>query len=122
MKKIVVSCSLLMLTGCTLLLLAGCSVVLPRAHDPMMFGIMVDVKITLEQASCDNKDWTSLENNVHRLKVYTELRKDPQANNVSSLEDSIKKAKASNNKTFCESLMKVNKTRADVIGEAWRGR
>jgi hypothetical protein len=50
------------------------------------------------------------------------LRKDPQATTIAQLQEAINKAKASDKKLFCESILKINKTRIDVIVDAWKGR
>lgn len=104
------------------LVLTGCSFVLPRPHDPSMFNNLVDVKIAVDKLDCKNKDWNDTFNKIERLKVYTSLRKDPQAKAVEDLESALKKAQASSNEKFCESVVKINRARVDVITDAWRGR
>ena len=106
-------------------MLCGCSVlstVMPIDHDPVMFNNLVSTKIAVEKLNCDDKNWADAENKIHQLKVYTDLRGDPQAKSIAQLEEAIGKAKASNNKLFCESILKVNKTRIDVVADAWKGR
>lgn len=100
----------------------GCSVIFPIPHDPEMMGTLVDVKIAIENTTCTDKNWSNLESKVERLKVYTEIRKDPQSNAVGELKEGIQKAKSSQNNTFCESVLRINKTRVNTIVEAWRGR
>lgn len=87
-----------------------------------MFGELVDVKISVSKLTCTDKDWSTTFTQVERLKVYSQMRDDPQADAVTQLEESLTKANKSSNKTFCENLLKVNKTRIDVIAEAWSGR
>lgn len=113
----------------TLLLLAvlslqGCALIAlwPKPHDPIMFDNAVSVKIAVDKLSCDDKNWTDAENKIHHLRVYSELRKDPQAQSIAQLEEAIQKAKASSNKMFCEGVLKINKTRIDTTIDAWRGR
>ena len=109
----------------TLFALSGCSIIstiIPIDHDPVMFNNLVSVKIAVEKLNCDDKNWADAENKIHQLKVYTDLRGDPQAKSIAQLEEAIGKAKASNNKLFCESILKVNKTRIDVVADAWKGR
>ena len=101
---------------------AGCSFILPQPHDPAMFDSLVYTKIAVDKLSCDDKNWTDAENKIHHLKVYTQLRNDTQAKSIAQLEEAIGKAKASNNKLFCESILKINKTRIDVVVDAWKGR
>lgn len=104
--------------------LSGCALILPQPHDPVMFGYLVDTKLAVNNLSCENKDfsWNTAEYNIERLKVYTSLRSDPQSDAIVKLEESIKKARDSNSKVFCESILKLNKTRIDVVVDAWKGR
>ena len=108
-----------------LLTLTGCSTVislLPRDHDPVMFNQIVSIQIQANTVNCSNKDWGDLLNRVHHLKVYTELRKDPQAKNVAELEEALLKANNSKITIFCDDVMVINKTRINVIEDAWKGR
>jgi len=105
------------LSGCSLL-----SVVMPIDHDPVMFNNLVSVKIAVDKLNCDDKNWSDAEAKILQLKMYSDLRGDPQAKTLSQLDDAIAKAKASNNKLFCESILKINKTRIDVVVDAWKGR
>ena len=103
--------------------LSGCAFIWPVPHDPVAFGTLVDVKIGVDGLSCSDKsNWDSVLSNVTRLQKYTELREDPQAKNISQLKDALVKAKESKNDKFCESIVKVQKTRVDVVTNAWRGR
>jgi len=104
------------------LVLSGCSFILPKPHDPVMFRDVVDIKIAVDNLDCKNKQWQDTFTKIERLKVYTSLRKDPQAKAVEDLEVALKKAQASNNEKFCESVVKINRARVDVITDAWRGR
>ena len=106
----------------SVLVLSGCSVLFPIPHDSSMFDTLVATKIAVENLKCDNKDWSVAQEKIHHLKVYTELRKDPQALSVAQLEEAIDKAKDTENPVFCESILKINKTRVDVIVDAWKGR
>jgi hypothetical protein len=114
------------LTLIPVVLLTGCALILPRDHDPVMFGYLVETKIAVDKLSCEDKEinwnWISAETTVEKLKVYTTLRNDPQAEAIVKLEEALKKAKDSTNKVFCESVLKINKTRIDVIVDAWKGR
>ena len=108
-----------------LIFLSGCSTITslwPKPHDPVMFDNLVSTKISVEKLNCEDKNWTDAENKIQHLKVYAELRKDPQANSIAQLQEAISKAKASDKKLFCDSILKINKTRIDVIVDAWRGR
>ena len=71
---------------------------------------------------CDSKEWNQTLNQIEHLKVYTQLREDPQSNSLVKLEEGLTKAKNSTNPTFCESVLKIEKTRIDVIFDAWRKR
>ena len=107
------------------LVLAGCAVIFPKPHDPVMFGQAVDVKVGLTKISCDEKskqDWQPLLDRVETLKTYSQLRGDPQADAFAKMQEALNKAKESKSITFCESIIKLNKTRADVAIDAWKGR
>lgn len=107
----------------TALSLTACSFIMPRPHDPEMFGRLVDVKIAVNKLECGNPIyWQNTEDYIERLKVYADARQDPQAKAIGQLQESIKKAGESKNKVFCESLVRSNKVRIDVIIDAWKGR
>lgn len=106
-----------------LLFLGACSFIFPVPHDSSEFTMLVDTKIGIEQLSCADKGpWNWVLEDVNRLAVYTQLREDPQAENISQLKEALVKAKDSKNEVFCEGILKVQKTRVDVIANAWRGR
>ena len=117
MKKILLLLAVLTLQGCSTV-----AALWPKPHDPVMFDNLVSVKIAVDKLNCDDKNWTDAENKIQHLKVYAELRKDPQAKSIAQLEEAIQKAKASNNKMFCDGVVKINKTRIDTTVDAWRGR
>ena len=111
-----------LIAGIALVVLTGCSFIMPRPHDPVMFGDLVDLKISVDKITCLDKNWKTTFDKVERLKTYTTLRKDPQASTFTELEESLKKAQASTNEKFCENVLKLQKTRIEVITNAWRGR
>lgn len=102
--------------------LSGCAVIFPKPHDPVMFDQIVAIQIQVGKVNCANKDWGDLLDRVHHLKVYTELRGDPQAKAVGQLEEALLKAYNSKNEKFCDSILKLNKTRIEVVEDAWKGR
>lgn len=89
-----------------------------------MFGALVDVKISMDSIVCDpeRKGWSDTTAKIHKLAVYADLRKDPQAQSLIQLQEAVGKARDSKNTTFCESILKINRTRLDVVADAWRGR
>ena len=108
-----------------IVLLTGCmSFILPRAHDPVMFGNLVDLKILSTSITCDNKEhgWKEVIDSINRMKVYTTYRNDPQAENIKGLHEAIGKAYSSTNPVFCKSLLNVQQKRIDVIVDAWKDR
>ena len=119
MKRILLVLSVLALQGCSIAMISS---IWPKPHDPVMFDNLVSVKLAVDKLSCEDKNWTDAENKIQHLKVYAELRKDPQATSITQLEQAIEKAKISNNKVFCESLLNINKVRIDTVADAWRGR
>ena len=104
------------------LVLSGCAVIFPKPHDPVMFDQIVGIQIRVSKVNCSNKDWGDLFDRVHHLKVYTELREDPQAKAIGQLEEALLKAYNSKNEKFCESVLTLNKTRIAVVEDAWKGR
>ena len=103
--------------------LSGCAVIFPKPHDPVMFGQAVDVKVGLSKINCDDKsNWQPVLDKVETLKVYSSVRGDPQSDAFGKMEEALKKAKDSKSALFCESIVKLNRTRADVAIDAWKGR
>ena len=103
--------------------LSGRALVFPKPHDPVMFGQAVDVKVGLSKINCDDKsNWQPVLDKVETLKVYSSVRGDPQSDAFGKMEEALKKAKESKSNLFCESIVKLNKTRADVAIDAWKGR
>jgi|LakMenEpi03Aug12_release.lakeMendotaPanAssembly.Ray.scaffolds.fasta_scaffold10154_1 hypothetical protein len=111
------------LTVVVFTLLTGCSFIMPKPHDSEMFGRLVDVKISIDKLECGNPlMFQNADEQIERLKIYAVLRKDPQADSIQKLQEAIKKAGETKNKVFCESILKTNKTRIDVVADAWKGR
>jgi hypothetical protein len=103
--------------------LSGCAVIFPKPHDPVMFGQAVDVKVGLSKINCEDKsNWQPVLDKVETLKVYSSERDDPQSDSFKKMEEALKKAKDSKSNTFCESIVKLNRTRVDVTLDAWKGR
>ncbi len=111
-----------LLVALSLAILSGCAVIFPIPHDGAAFNNLVEVKIAVDKLNCTDKNWSDAFSKIEKLKVYTTLRNDPQAPAVDSLEIALKKAQESKNEKFCESVVKINKARVDVITDAWRGR
>jgi uncharacterized protein YceK len=111
-----------LLVALSIAILSGCAVVFPIPHDGAAFNNLVEVKIAVDKLNCTDKNWSDAFSKIEKLKVYTTLRNDPQASAVDSLEIALKKAQESKNEKFCESVVKINKARVDVIADAWRGR
>ena len=118
MKKIIVVLSIVYLTGCSTI-----ASLWPKPHDPVAFDNLVYIQVDLNKATCaEPKNWDNLLDRVHHLKIYTKLRNDPQAPAVASLEEALLKAYNSKNEKFCDSILKLNKTRIEVVQDAWKGR
>lgn len=105
-----------------LLLIGGCSIIFPKPHDPTMFDQIVSIDIAVNKISCSNKEWGDLLDRTEHLKVYTELRNDPQAPAIAQLHEALQKANTSKNDKFCESVININKVRIQAIEKAWKGR
>ena len=103
--------------------LSGCALIFPKPHDPVMFGKAIDVKVGLSKISCEDKsNWQPVLDKIETLKVYSFERGDPQSDAFGKMEEALKKAKESKSTLFCESIVKLNKTRVDVTIDAWKGR
>jgi len=103
--------------------LSGCAVIFPKPHDPVMFGQAIDVKVGLSKINCEDKsNWQPVLDKVETLKVYSAERGDPQSDAFEKMEEALKKAKDSKSIVFCESIVKLNRTRVDVTLDAWKGR
>lgn len=103
--------------------LSGCAVIFPEPHDPVMFGQAIDIKVALSKISCEDKsNWQPVLDKVETLKVYSKERGDPQSDGFVKMEEALKKAKDSKSNLFCESIVKLNRTRVDVAIDAWKGR
>lgn len=78
----------------------------------------------MDSITCDAErtGWPDTHSKIHKLVVYADLRKDPQAQSLIQLQEAVGKARDSKNKIFCESILKINRTRLDVVADAWRGR
>jgi hypothetical protein len=117
MKRLLIVLTVLCLNGCSLILL------MPKKHDPVMFDNLVNTKIAVDKLSCEQKEsWNDALDKANKLAVYSELRSDPQANSVKQLHEALTKARDSKNNTFCENILKINKTRINVVIDAWKGR
>jgi hypothetical protein len=104
-------------------LLSGCSL-MPIPHDGAMFDDLVSVKMSVDKLSCSQKDysWNDARDKIQKLQIYTEWRGDPQAKSIAQLGEAIQKAADTKSQVFCEGILKINKTRIDVIADAWKGR
>jgi hypothetical protein len=116
MKKIILT---------LVVLLSGCSFIMPIQHDPVMFGNLVEVKVAVDKLTCEPKDpvaWDDASAKIQKLAVYSDLRGDPQSKSISQLQEAISKARDSKSKMLCEGVLKINKTRIDIVADAWKGR
>lgn len=105
-----------------LILLSGCAIIFPIPHDAVMFDQIVSIQIETNKINCSDKNWNVLLDKVNHLKIYTELRKDPQAKSIAQLQEALLKANNSKSEKFCESIIRLQKTRIEVVEDAWKGR
>lgn len=102
--------------------LSACSFIMPVPHDGALFDRLVTVHIEVNKLSCDDRNWDKAIADVNHLKVYAELRGDPQAENIKNMEAALTKAQASKSVAFCQSALKLQQTRIKVVEGAWKGR
>ena len=113
MKKIMAGVALILVTGCSLL---------PRAHDPVMFGQLVTVDITIRKVDCDRPDWKTAVIQTQHLAQYATWRADPQAANLDGLHKHTERMNQGGSKTFCELGKKTAAGRIQAAKTAWEGR
>ena len=117
MKKIILAFSILALTGCSTI-----KQYWPRAHDPEMFGMLVDTDIAIERVNCEKADWTQAVDLSTKIARYTEWRGDPQATNLKGLQAHTERMSKGGSKTFCELGKKTAHQRIEATKSAWEGR
>ena len=117
MKKTLLLLPIVLLTGCM-------TFIMPKPHDPVLFGNLVDLKILSTTVTCDDKGyrWMEMMDTINHIKVYSTYRNDPQAENIKGLHEAVGKAYDSKNPVFCKSLLNVQQKRVDVIIDAWKDR
>ena len=101
--------------------LSACSL-LPRAHDPVMFGQLVTVDITIKRVDCAKPDWSTALNQTEHLAQYAAWRADPQAENLTGLHKHVERMNAGGSKTFCELGKRTAAGRISAAKTAWEGR
>lgn len=113
MKRLAAAFALMLVTGCSLL---------PRAHDPVLFGQLVTVDITIKKVDCDRPDWKTALIQTQHLAQYATWRRDPQATNLDGLYHHVERMNAGGSKTFCELGKKTAAGRISAARTAWEGR
>ena len=112
-------------------IMSGCAVVdrvrevWPRAHDPVMVEMWVNVNIALTQVNCDAAPtgWAVVAEQSRRLAQYTNFRQDPQAKNTQGLYDhAAKMAEPTVKPAFCKLGIKTAEQRLAAARSAWQGR
>ena len=120
MKKILVSVSILLLTGCSTV--DKVKEMWPRAHDPVMVGAYIDLERQLEDISCKSKE--SIDPVIYKadwLNRYAEFRGEPQRVSTKAILDNLEKAKKAP-ELVCDRWVLLSKTRMKIIKESWSGR
>lgn len=105
--------------------LIGCSTIKqywPRAHDPEMFGALVDTDIAVERVNCENPNWTLAIDAATRLARFSEWRSDPQTENLKGLQAHTERMSRGGSKVFCEIGKKTAAQRIQAARSAWEGR
>jgi hypothetical protein len=117
------------LTGLVVVLaLSGCATVetvkkyWPRAHDPAMFGNLVELTLAISNVNCEQPDWASAQALARQLATYTEWRRDPQADNIKGLYNHTERMGRGGSKAFCELGKKTAQQRIMAAKSAWETR
>lgn len=109
-------------------LLTGCGIVeriqdlIPRDHDPVLVSGYINLQVSLDDVSCDNKKTILVSKQyANWLNQYAEFRSDPQRISTKGILDNLSKAYDSND-IMCNHWINLTKSRMDIIKEAWSGR
>jgi hypothetical protein len=103
------------------LTLTGCSL-LPRVHDPVMFGQLVVLSLQVESVDCDRPNWQPAVQQSQALARYTDWRGDPQADNLAGLHKHVERMNQGGSKAFCEIGKRTAAGRISAARTAWEGR
>jgi hypothetical protein len=121
MKRIILLCAFLALTGCASIQ-DNVSKYWPRDHDPVLFGQLVEVELDINKVNCETSDWSKVLPKVEFISKYTEWRNDPQNDNINGLYNHVIRMNKGANKTFCELGKKTAQSRIEATKNAWKGR
>lgn len=105
--------------------LAGCSTIKeywPRAHDPVMFGALVDADIAVERVNCETPNWTPAVDAATKLARLSEWRGDPQSTNLKGLQAHTERMSRGGSRVFCDLGKKTAAQRIQAARAAWEGR
>ena len=117
MKQILIALAVVSLTGCSTI-----KEYWPRAHDPVMFGTLVDADIAVERVNCESPNWTPVINAATRLARLSEWRGDPQAANLKGLQAHTERMSQGGSRVFCDLGKKTAAQRIQAARSAWEGR
>lgn len=117
MKRILLALAVVSLTGCGTI-----KEYWPRAHDPEMFGALVDVDIAVERVNCNAPDWSKAIDLSTRLARVSEWRGDPQATNLKGLQAHTERMSRGGSQVFCDLGKKTAAQRIQAARSAWQGR
>ena len=117
MKSVLLLVAVVTLTGCSTI-----KEYWPRAHDPEMFGLLVDTDIAIERVNCELPDWSKAVDSSTRLARFSDWRGDPQATNLKGLQTHTERMSQGGSKMFCELGKKTAAQRIQAAKSAWEGR
>lgn len=119
MKKLLIGLLILSLTGCSSIVK-----LLPKQYDPVMGSMYIGLKIEVSDLNCKDNfvdKWAIAQFDAKKLAEYSKFRKDPQADNVASVEKNLNSAYGSS-PAVCDNFLKIAKLRLEVLNTAWSGR
>ena len=117
MKRILLILAVVSLTGCSTI-----KQYWPRAHDPEMFGALVDVDIAVERVNCETPNWSASIDAATRVARLSEWRGDPQATNLKGLQAHTERMSRGGSRVFCDLGKKTAAQRIQAAKSAWEGR
>ena len=108
----------------TAILLSGCSFIMPVPYDPAGGAALTDIAVQLDKVSCIDKEkneWQKLVDDARWLDVHAGWKEDPQTKTVDELYKAVQKARDGST-AYCDTTIKLQKTRVQVLQKAWKGR
>lgn len=120
MRKLIIICLALSMSGCLL--------ALPREHDPALAESYVDTLLLINTLDCSKRygfsemDWNTTQRTALFMSEYARFRSDPQKETAAAIPINIVKAKEAKSEKVCNHWLNLTKSRMSALEKAWKGR